>query len=505
MIEQSVAIHDRHQIEIKIAYKLDEFAQAENLSLYFFLPASLGITAATYAKQEFFNDLVDYVRIKTPVVPLRDIAGGVDSPLQIVEAAIKTMGLRAGTEEVAAYERQLRMFCCILKSALRDHAALLARRPDAGDREDIVEQFLVQVRGIASGFRALRSLLNVSTVTTDVFAKFLFADEFVSLVIESCAYAVLQALRTSGGGHVATHQGPLLELVRSEIAYRRQAGYPSIPDEADDNELLLFRRSALKKYVESVLFLTTHSRRTDSVVEQTIFAVAAGLSMVFATAIAFVSQRLYGSLTLPFFVALVVSYMFKDRLKSVLRAYLSARVRRVFFDRRQHMYDGSEAAHRVGTCRESFDFVQEDRLPLEIRRLRNRDHITEVENAWLGETVFLYQKQVHLSSRWFKRMHGEYRIDGVTNILRMNVSRFLHRMDDPQKQLWICDDAGYREISGERVYHINMVVQSQSAGARDQQRYRIVLNKDGIKRIEPTDRAQAVVRSVSASDDEADI
>ena len=37
--------------------------------------------------------------------------------------------------------------------------------------------------------------------------------------------------------------------------------------------------------------------------------------MIFATGIAFAFQQKYGNFTIPLFVALVISYMLKDRIK----------------------------------------------------------------------------------------------------------------------------------------------------------------------------------------------
>ena len=114
MIEQNIRIHDRHQVEIKLAYGLDNFKRTNfyDISLFFFLPASLGITPATYSKRDFFSDLIGRIRIKTPVVLLRDMDSGPDSPLRKLETACASLARHSDKRAEIDYERQLKMFCC---------------------------------------------------------------------------------------------------------------------------------------------------------------------------------------------------------------------------------------------------------------------------------------------------------------------------------------------------------------------------------------------------------
>lgn len=502
MIEQSVRIHDRHQVEIKLAYRLGDFEKSKSydISLFFFLPASLGITPATYSKRDFFNDLIGHVRIKTPAVLLRDMGSGPGSPLKRLEASLTALAQRVDKRAELDCERQLKMFCCILKSALRDHVAALADRSIATDQKDMAEQFLSGIAQATQGFRALRGILNVPAVRKESFSKYLFADEFISLVVESYAYEMLEVLRTKGNGAFETYKPRLLELVGNEITYRTANGYPSVPDAASDNEILVFRKSVLKKYVESVLFLGTRAKREGTLTEQTIFAIAAGLSMVFATGVAFFAQLRYGNMTFPLFVALVISYMLKDRIKELLRKFLNTKIRRFFSDRQQQIFSDASASERIGTCRESFDFARENLLPTAVWRLRSRDHLTEIENGWVGETIILYRKRITLLPDWFRRAQAEYRIEGINEILRLKIFEFLARMDEPKKALWYRNGSEYREIAGQRVYHINLVSRCRTAESIDERRFRIVLTKEGIKRIESVNAEHMTIGPVKPDD-----
>jgi hypothetical protein len=487
MIEQSVKIHDKHQAEIKLDYTVDDFDEPKSydIAAYFFVPVSLGINPSTYSKRDFFNDLLSHIRVKTPSHPLRSLGTATTGPLERLRSAITALVDGPDPHVVSDFEYHLKMFCCIVKSALRDHVHAARSRKRVSDLEDLTTQYLGGVADATRELRALRSRLNTPVIGDKLFAKYLFADEFVSLTVESYTYELLATLALSGPEVAQAHRPALMEVARHEVSYRREQGYQSIPDEGSDNEILVFRKSVLKKYVESVLFLVTRTQREGTAVEQTVYAVAAGLSMIFATLVAFLSQARFGNFSFAFFVALVVSYMFKDRIKEVLRAFFSTRIRRFFFDRRSRIYDDPKSMDRIGVCRESFDFVAEGRLPPAVWRLRDRDHITEIENGWMGEMVMQYRKRITLFPDWFRRARENYRIDGVNEIMRVSFAKFLPRMDDPRKPIWVADDAGCRQAAAERVYHVNLIIECRFDGASEYSRFRVVLNKDGIKRIEP--------------------
>jgi hypothetical protein len=273
-----------------------------------------------------------------------------------------------------------------------------------------------------------------------------------------------------------------MDLVAVELRYRQGRHYPSIPNENCDNEELIFRRNVLKKYMGNVLFLDTRTRHEGRVLEQTLFGIAAGISMLFATAVLFISQWVYGPLTFPVFLALVIGYMFKDRIKELLRVFFSRKMTGVLFDHKMRLYTDSGQA--VGQVRESFDFVDEAKIPQRIMQIRDRDHITEVESDWLAENVVRYGKRIKLSSKAVSSAYHDFDLDGLTDIMRFNVSGFTKRMGEPSKELFVLDKDDFHSIKAERVYHLNLVLTIGSPDRTRYKRFRIVFNRRKIKRIE---------------------
>jgi hypothetical protein len=484
MIEETIHIHDKYQFEIKLGYMLASNKRVTfyDVETYIFLPNSLGISHYTYKRDDFYNDIQAYIRLKTPTVLLKDIASGTQNPLEQVKKSFKQLISQPNRTTISQYEYQIKLFCCILKSAIRDHVYFLSTKVHARDIEDLLVKYIESIHEITLEFRELRSIINVPTIDEILFSRYLFGDEYISLLIESYTYELLELLQDRKFANKTLYKGKLLALIKREIEYRKDNQYPSIPDEHSDNEGLIFRASVLKKYMGSVLFLNTLIKGEGEFLEQLVFAVAAGLAMIFATGVVFFSQFTYGNFSLPLFIALVVSYMFKDRIKEWTRLYLGNKLHNVLFDYKMNIYSGLK--DKIGWCKESFTFIQEHKIPPEILKLRNRDHITEIENDWIGEKTILYKKQIKIFRSKLKRAYRDLQVESINDIMRLNVRKFLNKMDNPKKQLYVYDGQEYRKIYGKRVYHLNMIMKYSLGDTSLYKRFRIVLSRNGIKRIE---------------------
>ena len=115
------------------------------------------------------------------------------------------------------------------------------------------------------------------------------------------------------------------------LGRRRQQGY-------------VYRKGALKKFMSSVLFLEAASAapRVEASPNSSP-GIAAGVAMLFSTVAAIWSQSAYGVNSFPFVVAMVIAYVFKDRIKEWLRTYFSAKLTRRLYD---HDVDDPRPAQR---------------------------------------------------------------------------------------------------------------------------------------------------------------
>src|SRR5690606_3086454 len=132
-------------------------------------------------------------------------------------------------------------------------------------------------------YRSLIDALLEAGASTDCMRAYRLTDESISILIEDLLLRVYQLAPTwVPAPDLAAQQAALADRIRAESDYRTEQGYPSVLTK-DTRESYLRRVSALKKFTSSVLWLSTSTRREGTTLEQVLFAIAAGVAMVFAT------------------------------------------------------------------------------------------------------------------------------------------------------------------------------------------------------------------------------
>jgi hypothetical protein len=482
LVDGEPRIRHNHQFEIKLRYALPEEQRSavHDFAVYFFLPSSLGISRTNYGKERFFEDLQSYIRLKTPEVSFTDISRGGTGPLSRLNAAALRLQGDTTKRSVRLYEYQSKLFCCVLKSALREYVGQIEAEQDPVERARLVDGYRSAASSLRATFSALGPRLCSPTMPRSVQEMYRFTDEYISLQLEEYTFRVISA--ASGPEYREQSRMALVEFVKKEIAHRVTERYPSVPDPASDNEGFVYRRGVLKKFMNSVLFLHTRDGEGSGILEEGLFGLAAGVSMIFATAVLFVTTQLYGALTGPVFFALVISYIFKDRIKDRMRLYLSRKAARWLFDHRTTLYAGGK--DRIGICSESVDFLDANLVPAPVTAVRNRSHITEIEGGWVGERAIRYRKLVKLFPVRIADIYGDKNIHAINDIMRFNIEEFVQRLGTIEIPIHAFVDDEIRVIQGDRVHHMNVIVRYATDGEDSFQRYRIILNHDGIKRIE---------------------
>src|SRR5689334_10535958 len=78
LLENRLDIHDQKQFELKVEYQPSGTDPDSKYSIdaWLFLPGSLNIDQDTYPRADFYADLHNYVRLKTPVLSFDEILTG---------------------------------------------------------------------------------------------------------------------------------------------------------------------------------------------------------------------------------------------------------------------------------------------------------------------------------------------------------------------------------------------------------------------------------------------
>ncbi len=484
MIDIQIRIHDRFSVEFKIGYVVQKGSQQNDfmMNTWIFVPNSLDINTFTYSKNQFYRDTTSNIRLITPIYQLADLANEEALPFMFLQGAFHELVADPTKENTVEYEYQIKMFVSIIKSALREAVNHILSNPMNEDRVLLVEQYIKHLDKITSRYRDLQSIIRTPSVPQVTLNYFLFGDEHLSNLIEEHTFRLLEALEHKALEECAGLKERLMEIIEKETNYKISRGYLVVDENSPDcNRTLVFRRRLLKKYVESHLFLNANKKKEGRLTEQMYYSVAAGLSMIFATAIAFSFQQKYGNFTMPLFVALVISYMLKDRIKELARYYFVHRLAKKYFDNKTII---SIKENPVGWIKEGVDFITEEKVPDEIMEIRDRSDLLEADNRNAKEEIILYRKLVNIDAKALDE-NNQYDTSGINDILRFNVSNFIQKMDNPEVPLPIAkEEGGYEVIFGKKIYYINFLMQFKYDGNINYKRFRLAMSRNGIEEIE---------------------
>jgi hypothetical protein len=118
-LDRRIAVHDRHQFELKLEYQpAEDHAQARYvLEAYVCVPGSLNITRETVARESLYADIHNYVRLKTPELSFSEMAALPDAPLAQIERSLSDV---ERGEDPSRFVYACKMFACVFRAALRD-------------------------------------------------------------------------------------------------------------------------------------------------------------------------------------------------------------------------------------------------------------------------------------------------------------------------------------------------------------------------------------------------
>jgi len=471
-IDELVRIHDRSQFEIKLGYLInpDTKKTEYDISLYLFIPKNLGINETTYSKEKFYENMYSYLRLITPKDKLKNITNRVMNVIEILKNKSSNIDI---TFNHINYE--IKIAVCAFRSYLRDYTKAFKKN---GGADTSIDSFVEDV----NHFRAVvKEMANYAFATDNkkLSELLLFADEYTSFVVSIYLVRIFDILSQKKDNDCEK----VSSILTKEVEYRRSKGMSYVTKDELNNEFLLYKYSVYKKYFYNILFLKLKKRSGSTELRHFAYAIAAGISMIFATGAAFVAQYKYGNFTTSFFIALVISYMFKDRIKDFFRSVFD----RTFISRR--VYDFKNKIYNIerlklfGFYKERVVFVKDGNLPRQIINKRLQNTSSSLSTWFLGENVLKYERKVKLNNHIIKSAFKD-RIEGLNDIIRFDVEDFTRKMDDPKSNLYFVEGCNVKKVDAPKVYHINLVGEFKTFDRHFLFKVRIVMTKKGIKRIE---------------------
>lgn len=484
MITIQAKKHDNFSVEFKFGFVGGADAQRHDFAVnsWIFVPNSLDINPQTYGKDQFYRDIKSNVRLITPVYLLRELAEPNSLPFRNLRAACEKVAVGPTAENIDNYESQIKMFAAIFKSALRNHSVHIDNTDTVGDIIYLSDDFVAGAERIVGEYRNVYQLVNVPTVDSKLRGYYLFGDEILSYIIDVQTLRILKKIDRMADTQLDAVREKLVRFMEREKEYKREKKYGSVePNDHEGNRQLVFRYGMLKKYVESDLYIRLNKKRDGFAVEQVYYSIAAGLAMIFATAVAWFAQVKYGNITGPLFVVLVVSYMLKDRIKDLMRYYFAHRLGDKYFDNKAQIKIQNRP---VGEIKEGVDFIRDSKTPQEVLDIRSRSSLMEAENRIFEEKILLYRKRIVLDNKSLNS-DNMYYVNGINEILRFHMHRFTQKMDNPEVPVDTLDHNGQvHSVRVQKIYYLNLVMQLCEGSSVQYKRFRIVMTRNGILAVE---------------------
>lgn len=483
--------HGNYSLELKIRYLINRRERQRknyfDIKLYLFFPHSFNINPNSYPKEHFYEDQKLYLRFNTPVFSLDELLNEENSPFVRTRSILNRA--RDQEEELNSddYTYETKLCGSIYKSVLRDSFYKLRKRmrrekPGEWTAEvgEAVEKMVAVVRHFHHSARLAEDL------SKEIAYHTLLIDEYLSLELEKYLLWLLDLVHAMSSPADVVRQ--IEASISDEMEYRRKCGFASVSGSDESPELYeeyAYRAKILKRYSSEVLFFNVRRNKQGKRVEHILYAVAAGIAMFIATAIAFVGQTTFGNLSTSLFILLVVSYMLKDRMKDIFRDLFSKSIGSFFYDRGVKVYD-PRANRKMAYVKERIAFTEFQKLPEEIRNIRSRGSFENFLANTASETILLYEKNVRLNTKTIKRLHS--RIKGVADINVISLRRLLRYLTEQRREIPIVSEGRIKKlIPVKRIYHLNLVVWYQGDDAAFIDRVRLIVDGKGIKRIEKVD------------------
>jgi hypothetical protein len=308
-------------------------------------------------------------------------------------------------------------------------------------------------------------------------------DEFVSVRLLEMLADAQRVLREAPPAARERSEVRIAQALRDEFAYREQRGLlHARPDSPEELDAYISRAARLKKHFEEVLFLERETEQLDERMQQwmgTVGALIGGIAAFLPIQIA-LTRRPPGPIELGWGLAALallagIGYAARHRMREWGRSWLAGKVYRFH-------------AQRITRCR------------VPARRLATREVLVEARE-WCHQTTSsrpdplnpeagasLPATQVRYVHKGAVLPQSELAAAGVRrvrHIFRYDLSPLFPRLDDDLKPVPVLgEDGAVRFVGVPRSYRVPIELRLAFASERYEDKAEIVLDKNGLRRIE---------------------
>ena len=201
--------------------------------------------------------------------------------------------------------------------------------------------------------------------------------------------------------------------------------------------------------------------------EQIVFSISAFLSMSLTTLIVFYFQKGYGTVSFAVFMALCVSYIFKDRFKELFRNYVAKRMSKGRFRVKSTLIDSEQRP--LGHCYDLAEFTLPDD---DILNIRGKGKFTRKEE---DEVVIYYKKKYDINENF---MDGFSQLRDTMNI---NLNSLLKLLPDITLRYASLEKDNLVKRKFAMLHDLNIIIR---LNGKKVERYRLKVSHANIEKLE---------------------
>lgn len=514
-IRSSSTIHDRLQFETKFDFELSSNntinkKKQYNVDVYFFLPQNTGINTDTYTRDNFYTDLTNYFRIRTPELFKWDAHNFHEWSLPWSDKYfLNHLSTQKRQKLVSVVIYEIKMFGCFINTQLKRVQSIFSNIVKKKGEDFfnsskyllILENRLKKLQDVINKYREkyVTPIKDQKILTDDEVKKaFSVVDEFISYRFEYIFIKIKNLLESKS--KECYINSVIEDMLLSEINYRKNTDFVNLDNKTDKNlyETYHYRVGLLKKYVLEVLYLQNENIKQEKVYRNIIAAVGAALAAFWASVADMQRLNMMNNMKDTGFRLIVIimigvlAYVFKDRIKELSREYFSQKFKKYMPDFNRKMFynyfdfEGQPRKEFLGSSKEFMRYMSKDSVPSEILYIRNIGSRSDLDPD-KQETIINYSKKINFRTSPVK--DSITKINFIRDLSRFDISEFLAKLSDPDKVLRYFDSQkGVVAIDAPKVYHINLIIKYtttyENKSIVELERSRIILNKKGILRIE---------------------
>ncbi|MHA1672992.1 MAG: hypothetical protein ACTSYI_05140 [Promethearchaeota archaeon] len=508
----AVEKHDRYNFEAKLDYHLESNLKTNQyeLEMFFFAPNALQINPSTYSEQDFFADMHNYMRFKTPIIGFVGLMNPDNQLSPFNNISRKLLLIQNGENTNTHFDRiiyELRVLGCIIKSTLRDEMEFIAEMINKNvPIKEILDRgikLLDEIHRLQLKIHKLENNLQMPQLPPEIHDTFIFVDKFISRQISEYSAKLYTSLEQKGKigrklqkedqNETDNERMNLIRTKLTQILQYESENPSSLASKFEiktekSNETFSYWDGILKKYVQNVLYLDLQPSRQKSKALEVFYSLAAGAAMFFSIMLGFLVVDTVTENSYIYIALLIVIYMLKDRFKDWIRLASNKFVQKYFPDRKFYIFDSAHQ-NKIGNCKESLRFLRWDQIPQDILNFREQSARTPIEHEGKPENVFKYVKTVTLYTDKIKEYHERH--GDVNDIIRFNVKHFLQYADDPisKEIIWDSNTTQVHTVDCAKVYHLNVIMKlrtiSEDLGSISMyyKKIRVILDQNGILRV----------------------